>query len=819
MYRKLFFSGLIIFKSCLLLFAQDKIYTGDQNLDSMYRLNADLSVLEDVFSLQNPNGIVFFNANPSFPLFYTNYTSIYRNHYSGTTPNIIVTTSGQFNRGLAIDYAAKKIYWANAQDGYIKRANLDGTDIQTVLTGLTQPWDIEVDPVYQKIYWTEDQPGGNIKRANLIDGSDVESVITGVNSLGVAVDPYRNKIYYTTFPDAHVYRANIDGSDVTLIAADGLADVDVDYASGKLFFCNYSLNRLSSCDSNGGHLSSTTVGGVFMDYADQTIPIISSIVRHDPVTTNVVEGSSAIFRVTFSEPVLNVSASDFAFGGASTGAITITHIGEQSVFDITVNALTPGILDLNLAPASDIIDARGNKLSSAIASEETFTVLSELLQNKIYFGHQDTDNIYRVNASDFGSLQTVLSVINPNGIAFFKANPFPLFYASVNTLYRNNTSGSTPGSIITTTGQFNRGMAIEHTSKKIYWSNSEDGYIKRANLDGTNIETVLTGLINPWDIDIDPVHQKIYWTEDQPGGNIKRANLSDGSSIETVIAGVNSLGVAVDPFRNKIYYTTFPAADVYSAYLDGTSQVVIASNGMADIDVDYETGRLYFCNYAPYSLSTCDADGNHLTSVFTTGGVFMDYADVISPSISSIARRNPLTKPVLEGSSATFRISFSEPVLNVSPADFTFGGIPTGAVTVAPVGMNNMEYNITVSGITGLGTLDLNITTVNDIIDVRGNPFSGNVLIEDYFDVVKKSRKRTDEMAIEFFPNPANQYIDISSSETIYGIEIVSTDGTLLKGIEDVDSKRVDISSLKPGTYVLKISTASGVMTKLFIKQ
>src|SRR6266516_4610103 len=71
------------------------------------------------------------------------------------------------------------MYWGN--DGKVKRANLDGTSITTlvniVVGGLTgNPLGIALDIGGGKMYWTE-TTGKRIQRANL-DGTAVQDLIT-----------------------------------------------------------------------------------------------------------------------------------------------------------------------------------------------------------------------------------------------------------------------------------------------------------------------------------------------------------------------------------------------------------------------------------------------------------------------------------------------------------------------------------------------------------------------------------------------------------------------------------------------------------------
>jgi DNA-binding beta-propeller fold protein YncE len=87
--------------------------------------------------------------------------------------------------GVAVDHRGGKIYWteygnSGGQDA-IRRANLDGTNVETLLDssdGLDTPQHIAVDPDAGKIYWADLRGATKVGRANL-DGSNVEALYTG----------------------------------------------------------------------------------------------------------------------------------------------------------------------------------------------------------------------------------------------------------------------------------------------------------------------------------------------------------------------------------------------------------------------------------------------------------------------------------------------------------------------------------------------------------------------------------------------------------------------------------------------------------------
>ena len=83
--------------------------------------------------------------------------------------------------GVATNPAAGKIYWANFGGNQIRAGNLDGTGAATLISA-DHPCGVAVDPAAGKIYWAEfvgvGTSAGTIRRANL-DGSNPQTLVTG----------------------------------------------------------------------------------------------------------------------------------------------------------------------------------------------------------------------------------------------------------------------------------------------------------------------------------------------------------------------------------------------------------------------------------------------------------------------------------------------------------------------------------------------------------------------------------------------------------------------------------------------------------------
>ena len=133
-----------------------------------------------------------------------------------------------------------------------------------------------------------------------------------------------------------------------------------------------------------------------------------------------------------------------------------------------------------------------------------------------------------------------------------------------------------------------RAVALDLTSNppKMYWvdagtNNVNDGKIWRANLDGSSPEAlVTTGLISPQSIALDTTAGKMYWTDSGTGApnplendKIQRANL-DGSNVETLLTYENFLrvprGIALDVAGGKMYWTDINRDRIRRANLDGS---------------------------------------------------------------------------------------------------------------------------------------------------------------------------------------------------------------------------------------------------------
>src|SRR5438270_3067490 len=143
----------------------------------------------------------------------------------------VIVTDCRNPDGIAVDAEAGHIYWTNMcvpdlNDGSIERAGNNGEKREVIVTegGTFTPKQIHLDKRNSKLYWS-DREGMRVMRANL-DGSQIETLVeTGRGDVdrrdltkwcvGITVDPKRGQIYWTQKgPDnaglGSIRRANIE---------------------------------------------------------------------------------------------------------------------------------------------------------------------------------------------------------------------------------------------------------------------------------------------------------------------------------------------------------------------------------------------------------------------------------------------------------------------------------------------------------------------------------------------------------------------------------------------------------------------------------
>jgi DNA-binding beta-propeller fold protein YncE len=150
----------------------------------------------------------------------------------GSDLKVIVNEGKRLPDGIVVDSGAGHLYWTNmgnptANDGFIERADFDGKNLTHIVPpgGTFTPKQLQLDKKNRKLYWC-DREGMRVMRANL-DGSNIETLVDTSEGdsrpgkdirkwcVGIALDVDAGKVYWTqkgpdNAGDGRIFRANIE---------------------------------------------------------------------------------------------------------------------------------------------------------------------------------------------------------------------------------------------------------------------------------------------------------------------------------------------------------------------------------------------------------------------------------------------------------------------------------------------------------------------------------------------------------------------------------------------------------------------------------
>ncbi|WBM33515.1 DUF4347 domain-containing protein [Pseudomonas sp. NY11382] len=251
------------------------------------------------------------------------------------------------------------------------------------------------------------------------------------------------------------------------------------------------------------------------------------------------------------------------------------------------------------------------------------------------------------------------------------------------------------------------------------------------------------------------------------GIELNGGSLTDlaGNASDTAFTAGNSSGVLVDGVVPGVANVLVPASGSYKAgdvlsFTVNTSEVVfvggsprlalevggvaqyatlVAGNGSSSLVFQYtvqagdtDANGISITSLDSAGGSITDAAGNAmqlaLNNVGSTAGVWIDTQ---APAVVAMLRSTPSPTG---GEVVQFAVTFSEEVSGVDLADFALvlTGSANGTITDI-YNLNNASYIVTVSGVTGAGTLGLGMNAAGTgIVDGAGNAISGGFVGEAY---------------------------------------------------------------------------------------
>ncbi|MCH8148270.1 MAG: PQQ-binding-like beta-propeller repeat protein [Planctomycetes bacterium] len=558
---------LLVFSAAASTYAQ-KIYWTDRDADRIQRANVDGSNVEDLIAskVAAPHAIALDVAAEQMYWADAGTRKLQRAGLDGANIEDLLTHGLVTPSGLALDLNARKMYWTDTVNATIQRANMEipvgetaenRTDVETLLVATYRIQEgIAIDPIGGKVYWASYFPAHHaLNRANL-DGSDIEELVTaGFSSVhGIALDVAAGKIYWTagSFSSAKLLRANMDipanetpdnRSDVETILTTELSvprGLAIDPTAGRMYWTDRALDKIQSADLNGANIEDVVAEGLAAPEGVALDPVAGRVywtdLGNDKIQRANLDGSQ-VEDVIAARLVMPVGIALDLAAGYMYWADDGTNRIQRASLDIP-DGETP--LDRN-----DIEDV-------VIQNAAYSYIALDLPANKMYWTDATSSNFHIWRADLDGSAIETLDIPDLRWSFGIAVDPVEgkIYWSDADVgIRRANRDGSAPEDFLLTDFRCETDVVLDLITRRIYWGDYCADNVQRAKLSDAISEQLVAGVDTANGLALDLVAGKIYWTNTgyPTLALIQRANL-DGSDVEDVITtGLNSpWGIAID---------------------------------------------------------------------------------------------------------------------------------------------------------------------------------------------------------------------------------------------------------------------------------
>lgn len=475
---------------------------------------------------------------------------------------------------------------------------------------------------------------------------------------------------------------------------------------------NLDLNGGSVKDAAGNdlNLALNSVGSTTAVLVDTGAPSVTGVTRTDSMISS---ASSVSYDVTFSEDVSGVDISDFdvTFGGTVTGTLaSVTRINGRAFSVVIDNISGAGTLTLSLNNSgTGIVDAANNGVTGGLVGQTYVidriapTVTSVGVPgNGTYVAGQHLD--FTVNLTENTTVDTTggsprIQVTLDNG----------------QTAWANYVSGSGSNALVfrldVVNGQLDTNGITLGSAIDLNGATVRDGA-------GNDAVTTLNSVGDTSGVTVDAVVPVVSSVDLPANGSYKAGdvlsftvNTSEGVVVDT-LGGTPRLVLTVGGVTRYATYVSGGAGGAlvfqYTVQSGDTASGGIAVNATLDLNGGHIN----------------DPAGNalnlNLGAMGNTGNVLVD---TTTPYATNITRVDATPN---NSGSVNYTVTFSENVGNVDPSDFNliFGGSVAGTVE-SVTAVDGHTFTVKVSGLTGTGTVRLDLKPGTNIADAAGNTVPG----------------------------------------------------------------------------------------------
>lgn len=518
---------------------------------------------------------------------------------------------------------SQKLYIAENGAQQIQRSNTDGT-VQELISSVGAVGairDIVIDEERNMAFWIEAGSPTLIKKAPLeaITGTVQLGPVTtyvnvsATNFQSLVINPQTRELLVSN--NGNIYKISLDLTFTTTVLPapfisgySFISGFDIDLVNSKIYF----IRPITTKELWIGNLSGTGLS--------QLDPVSEALdVKVDPTG-----GKLYLSTATFSPNTGKIVARDITTGA---NPVTIVDNLASTIRGIALD-LDNGYVfwaDGTSAVGRAKLDGTG-KVDIFPGLNAPFDValdFSTTAPPKLYWTEGGLQEIHRINTngSDFERYYFGSSPI-PAGIAIDQKARYVYWTAGGESDVKRGVIGETDFDSWETLVNYPigtngiQGIALDPSNHMMYFAYAAGNKVQRADFNdtppiiGTDIDPSIS---NPYGVALDLVRRKIYYTSNDLAstntGTLKRANL-DGTGIETLITQTTAINdpprfmhdVKVDAKSGTVYWVFTQAdgpATIYKASVNNVSgtvtPLIAATSGeVRGIEIDPQTDKLWW---------------------------------------------------------------------------------------------------------------------------------------------------------------------------------------------------------------------------------
>ncbi|XP_048340184.1 low-density lipoprotein receptor-related protein 5 isoform X2 [Sphaerodactylus townsendi] len=477
--------------------------------------------------------------------------AIRRAFLDGSGAQTLVTTEVNHPDGIAVDWVARNLYWTDTGTDRIEVTRLNGTSRKILISeNLDEPRAIVLNPVMGYMYWTDWGENPKIECAYL-DGSERKVLVN--TSLGwpngLALDLEENKLYWGDAKTDKIEVINMDGTMRKTLIEDKLPHIfGFTLLGDYIYWTDWqrrSIERVHKIRASRD---------IIIDQLPDLMGLKAASVTKAVGTNSCAQNNGGCSHLCFFTPQECRCA---------------CPIGLELLSDMKTCIIPEAFLVFTSRAAIHRISLETNNNDVAIpltGVKEASALDFDVSDNRIYW----TD-------------------------------------ISLKTISRAFMNGSAVEHVIEFGLDYPEGMAVDWMGKNLYWADTGTNRIEVARLDGLYRQVLVwKDLDNPRSLALDPSKGYMYWTEWGGKPKIVRAYMDGTNSITLVDKVGRANDLTIDYEDERLYWTDLDTSMIESSNMLGTEREIIADDLPHPFGLTQYSDFIYWTDWNLHSIERAD---------------------------------------------------------------------------------------------------------------------------------------------------------------------------------------------------------------------